>query len=180
MGERDPLMAMAGQDSLTRFYETQYLILSSRPMAYRIIESLNLADHPDYQILREQNPEKSPVEINSIIADAFLKKLEVRPKKRSYLVDVAFESDDKRLAQQVPNAIAQEYVKFSMNTRQQSYALIKEWLEKELETGLQSGGLRSQAVPAWPEEGLSVFGRERQCHSREIRGPEYVAHQGPI
>ncbi len=133
MGERDPLMAMAGQDSLTRFYETQYLILSSRPMAYRIIESLNLADHPDYQILREQNPEKSPVEINSIIADAFLKKLEVRPKKRSYLVDVAFESDDKRLAQQVPNAIAQEYVKFSMNTRQQSYALIKEWLEKELQ-----------------------------------------------
>jgi uncharacterized protein involved in exopolysaccharide biosynthesis len=37
------------------------------------------------------------------------------------------------LAQEVPNALYRQYIKFSMETRGQSYAMIKEWLESELQ-----------------------------------------------
>jgi len=47
-------------------------------------------------------------------------------------VEINFKSPDKKLTQKVPNAIYQEYVKFSMVTRHQSYKLIREWLETEL------------------------------------------------
>ena len=133
IGERDPLSILAGQDTLSRFYETQYMILNSRPMAYRIIDSLNLKEHPEYQTLNEKNPDKSEREIESLFADQLLKRLEIKPLKKSYLVEISFKSKDKNLAQQLPNALYNEYIKFSMTTRQQSYALIKEWLERELQ-----------------------------------------------
>lgn len=133
IGERDPLSILAGQDTLSRFYETQYMILNSRPMAYRIIDSLNLKEHPEYQVVKEKYPEKSEQEIDSLFADQLLKRLEIKPLKKSYLVEISFKSKDKHLAQQLPNALYNEYIKFSMTTRQQSYALIREWLERELQ-----------------------------------------------
>ena len=65
--------------------------------------------------------------------DYFLGNLEIKPFKKSYLVEISFKSRDKHLAQQVAGAIYNEYVKFSMKTRQQSYKLIKDWLENELD-----------------------------------------------
>ena len=59
--------------------------------------------------------------------------LEIKPLKRSYLVEVAFQADDRQLAQQVVNVISSEYMKFSMDTRRNSYALINTWLEGELQ-----------------------------------------------
>lgn len=131
VGERDP-WAMGGQDSLARFYETQYMLLSSRPMLYRIIDTLNLTEHREYRALKETNLEKSPQRVMEAIAGSLSGNLEVRPLRRSYLVEIAFKSPNQELAQEVPNAIYQDYVKFSMVTRHQSYRLIRDWLEKEL------------------------------------------------
>jgi capsular exopolysaccharide synthesis family protein len=132
VGERDPLTIMSGQDSLARFYETQYMLLNSRPMIYRIIETLSLTEHPQYKALKKDNPDKSAQWVKDAIANRISGNLEVKPLKKSYLVEISFKSPDKELAQAVPNTIYQEYVKFSMVTRHQSYKLIKEWLEKEL------------------------------------------------
>ena len=42
----DPLGTLAGSSELDRFYETQYNILQSRALAYGLIDSLNLKEHP--------------------------------------------------------------------------------------------------------------------------------------
>lgn len=117
--------------SVDRFYETQYKLLNSRAVAYRIIDTMNLMKHPQYQSLPEGAPQSSQ-EIQRSIADSFIGQLEITPVKNSYLVDISFKSADKDLAMQVPNAICREYLKFCMETRSQSYSLIREWLEIQL------------------------------------------------
>jgi capsular exopolysaccharide synthesis family protein len=131
LGDRpDPLSSMYGYDSQNKFYETQYILLKSRPMATKIVESLRLTEHPQYSI---KNNNVSPTENQRIIIDQLMTNLTIKPLKKSFLVEVMFDTPDQNLAQQIPNAIYREYLNFSMDTRRQSYVLIREWLENELQ-----------------------------------------------
>ncbi len=121
----------SGLMSIDRFYETQYKLLGSRAVAYRIIEAMNLMEHPEYKSLQPASGESSQ-ETQRTLADTFGGQLEITPIKNSYLVDISFKSPDQNLAMQVPNAICKEYLKFCMETRSQSYTLIREWLEIQL------------------------------------------------
>ena len=56
----------------------------------------------------------------------------MEPVKNSFLVNISYKSTDKALAQKIPEAIQKEYLKLSMTTRQQSYAMLREWLDNEL------------------------------------------------
>jgi succinoglycan biosynthesis transport protein ExoP len=135
LGEKfDPLSALSSSDDvLSRFYETQYRILSSRSIAYNIIDHLDLMKHPEYKSFVEGLKDKSPEAIRSKLADLFLTNLEINPMKKSYLVEVAYLAADKELAQNVTETIQKEYLNFSMTTRQQSYAIIKDWLDNQLQ-----------------------------------------------
>ena len=117
--------------SIDRFYETQYKLLSSRAVAYRIIEAMNLMEHPEYKSLQPPSGEASQ-EIQRNLAETFSGQLEINPIKNSYLVNISFKSANQDLAMLVPNVICKEYLKFCMETRSQSYSLIREWLETQL------------------------------------------------
>lgn len=117
--------------AVDRFYETQYKLLSSRAVAYKIVKIMDLIDRPEYKSLRE-DPKQSSQEIKRTVADAFLGQLEISPVKNSFLVDISYKSADPDLAMQVPNTICKEYLKFCMETRSQSYVLVREWLEGQL------------------------------------------------
>jgi capsular exopolysaccharide synthesis family protein len=132
LGGRNPMELLGLQDSGGKFYETQYMILDSRTMASRLIDSMNLKDHQEYKELKERYSDESPQEIEYRFIKYFLDNLEVKPKRKSYLVEVAYKSTDKKLAQDVTSAISTEYMKFAMQTRQESFAMIKKWLEGEL------------------------------------------------
>ncbi|MDI6852066.1 MAG: polysaccharide biosynthesis tyrosine autokinase [Deltaproteobacteria bacterium] len=132
VSEKDPLDALSAGDTQGRFYETQYMLLGSKTLAAKIIQSLNLKEHPEYKELAKKNKDKTPYEIEAAYLEDFLKKLEILPLKKSYLVEIFFQSPDKDLAVKVPNAAYKEYLEFAMQTRQQSYSLIREWLENEL------------------------------------------------
>ncbi|MBM4286560.1 MAG: polysaccharide biosynthesis tyrosine autokinase [Deltaproteobacteria bacterium] len=160
MGEKDPMAMMAiGFDSLARFYETQYLVFNSQTMAEKIIKALNLKDHESYKKLEQAFPDKSSYEIRKAYTEQFLQKLEVKPLKKSYLVEVSFQSPDKELAYKVPNTSYREYLEFSMETRRQSYALIREWLESEL------GQLANKVVAS--EKRVYTYSKEKDFLSLE-------------
>lgn len=134
MGEKsDPLGAISGSSELDRFYETQYAILQSPAIAYGLIDSLNLKEHPSYKKLAKKNPSDPPEVIRQKYAQYLLDDLIVEPVKKSYLVNISFKSTDKVLAHKIPEAIHKEYLKLAMTTRQQSYSMLREWLDKELE-----------------------------------------------
>jgi capsular exopolysaccharide synthesis family protein len=121
-------------DAANKFYETQYKLLSSVPLASKIIDSLRLTENPAFQISPEEAQKLTPEQIRDAMARNLLSGLQVNPVKNTFLVEVAYMSPDKKLAQEIVNDVYREYLRFSMDTRQQSYAMIREWLEKELLT----------------------------------------------
>jgi capsular exopolysaccharide synthesis family protein len=132
-GEKsDPLGALTGSSSLDKFYETQYNILKSPTIALGLIETLNLAEHPSYKKVAKDYPQDPPRVIKERYALQMLESLKVEPIKNSFLVDVSYKSTDKNLAWKVTEAIPKEYLKLSMNTREQSYTTLREWLDQEL------------------------------------------------
>jgi len=128
----DPLGQMMGSSDLDRFYRTQYSILQSPTLAYGLIDALNLKEHPSYKKIIKKNPGDPPEVIRQKYAKDLLDHLSIEPVKNSYLVDVIFHSTDKALAQKVPEAIQGEYLKLCMNTRKQSFAMLRDWLDDEL------------------------------------------------
>lgn len=132
LGDSDPLATIQGGSELSKFQETQNKILASRALAWRLIESLNLAEHPDFYEVSKQEG-LSPEKRKNDLIDLFLKKLEIKPIKDSFLVEVSFLSSDQSLAQKVANALPREYMQLAIDTRNQSFVIVREWLEKQLE-----------------------------------------------
>ena len=128
----DPLGALTGSSEIDRFYETQYNILQSRTMAYGIIDSLDLKNHPSYKKIEQDNKDDPPEVIRQIYADDLLGRMKVDPVKNSFLVNISYRSPYKELAYKIPEAMQREYLRVCMETRRQSYCMIQEWLEGEL------------------------------------------------
>ena len=132
LGDRDVFADLFASDTQGKFYETQFMILHSRPMASKIIDSLNMLNHPEFLKFKGAYTNKSPEEIRIQCVTYLLNNLEVTPLKRSYLVEVSYRSPDPKLAQQVVNVVSAEYMKLSMDTRRQSYEVIRNWLDGEI------------------------------------------------
>jgi len=128
----DSLVPFLKDDRANKFYETQYKVLTSRPLAYKLLDSLKLWEHPEFKIPPEGGKKPDPEQLRAAMADRLLANLQITPVKNTFLVEVAYLSPDRELARKIANAVHREYLGFSMDTRQQSYAMIREWLEGEL------------------------------------------------
>ena len=104
----DRLPEMFGYEDTEKFQQTQYDILQSQSLAQRVTQALNLPKDTAWN-------------------------LEVNPVRNSYLVEVACQSPDKSVAQKVVNAIADEYMYLSIDRRNESFTLVRKWLNKQLE-----------------------------------------------
>jgi succinoglycan biosynthesis transport protein ExoP len=133
INDADPLTLLKGNQDNSKFQETQYKILTSRGVAARVIESLNLEEAPEFKALREKDPTAPPEKVKSDMIDLFLKKLVVNPVKDTYLVEVSFKAEDRELAKKVTAALAREYMQLAIDSRNQSFSLVKDWLGKQLQ-----------------------------------------------
>ncbi len=108
------------------YYTTQYKLIQSRPLVEAVIERLRL---------KERIPGVGGA------ADpyfAFLASLKVTPVKNTRLVQVVFESPDPKLAAEVANAVAAEYVNHNLEVKQRGAREAMAWLSEQL------AGLRTQ------------------------------------
>jgi succinoglycan biosynthesis transport protein ExoP len=153
----DKILKLTGNDSLEKFQQTQYKILQSQSLAQRVIQTLNLKDHADFKSIREKNPDKTEQEIESMMIARFLKRLEVTPVRNSFLVEVSFQSSDKVLSQRVVDAIADEYMYLSIDRRNESFALVRKWLDKQL--GEMAGKVQEA------QKKLFKFGQETDIYT---------------
>lgn len=128
----DKLAKFTGSSDTDKFQQTQYKILQSQSLALRVIKELNLKEHPDFKSIREGNPDKSENAIENLMIQRFLKELEITPVKNSFLVEVSYQSPDDVMSQRVVNAIAEEYMYLSIDRRNESFALVRKWLDKQL------------------------------------------------
>jgi succinoglycan biosynthesis transport protein ExoP len=147
-----------GQD-VNKFQETQYNILTSRGVAARVIEALNLQDTPEFKAIAAKSPGAPPEKIRSDMIDYFLERLVVNEVKDTYLMQVAFKSQDRKLAKKVVDALAREYMQLVIDSRAQSFTLVKDWLGKQL-------GQMTQKVQA-SQKKLFEFGQKHDFYSLE-------------
>jgi polysaccharide biosynthesis transport protein len=148
-----------GSDSLEKFQLTQYKILQSWSLGQRVLQALNLQDHPAFKPIRERNQGKSQKEIEEAMVDHLLRRLEVTPVRNSFLVEVSFQSPDKAMAQEVVNAIADQYMYLSIDRRNESFALVRKWLDKQLQ---EMAGKVQEA-----QKKLYKFGQQTDIYTTE-------------
>ena len=159
LGDMDALSFLkVGQDA-SKFQETQYNILTGRGVAGRVIKALNLQDTPEFKAVAAKYPDVPPEQLQSYMIDLFLDKLVVNEVKDTYLMQVAYKSQDRELSKKVIDVLGREYMQLVIDSRAQSFALVKDWLFKQL-------GQMTNKVQA-SEKKLFEFGQKHDFYSLE-------------
>jgi capsular exopolysaccharide synthesis family protein len=168
------------------YYETQYSILRSRGLARRVIESQDLWSHPHFNkppsfSLRAflMSPvykaadwfappappralDASETQIQTGVIDQFLGDMTVEPVRYSRLVDVQFQSEDPALTARVANAIADAYIKQTLELRSTTTKEASDFLSRQLAEQRKKLESSEQALQAYRERNDLVSLEERQ------------------
>ncbi len=129
VSSKDSMGNLFNWEGRQEFAQTQFQILQSRTLAQRIIEKLGLQSHREFQ----QDKDLSADMAMMLMVDKFLKNLDVRPERNSFLVRVSYESSDPNLSQAVANALVEEYRQFGMESRSQAFSAVQKWLDNQLQ-----------------------------------------------
>ncbi|CAI10010.1 Exopolysaccharide biosynthesis protein [Aromatoleum aromaticum EbN1] len=161
------------------FYETQYELLRSRSLAQRVIDQLNLGDHP---VFAAANPsllaslkallaggEEEPVEgdaeqIRKLkLTKAFLANLTIEPVRNSRLVKIHFDSSDPVLASRIVNAISEAFINVNLERRMDASSFAKVFLEERLQQLKVKLGETERELVAFAREEQIVRGGEQEA-----------------
>jgi len=125
---------------MDNYIETQAKILQSDTLALMTIQSLHLAQNPEFGGAPSSKPPGTPGDITQATQDqglailgAFQGRLSVKRIPESHLLDVTFEAHDPRLAAEIINAHVQNFIEQSFQTRYQSTTRASEWLAQQIE-----------------------------------------------
>lgn len=143
------------------YYQTQYKILESRSLAKRVIQTLNLAEHHEFNPQTESSPfqtwkrevinvlsgwlalfSQSPKDLTesgkepgreTTLINEFLNKLKIEPIRNSRLVKIHYDAHYPELATRVPNTLAASFIQQNLEKRFTSTEQAKEWLTRQLD-----------------------------------------------
>ena len=168
------------------YYETQYRILQSRVLARRTIEALNLWSDPQFtrqssvtirglimapvnmvtKWLEPQQPAAPPdaaeTRAQSLVIDRFLANLTVSAVRYSRLVDVWYRSTDPGLSARIANALADGYIRQSVELRSTTTKEASDFLTQQLAEQRMKLEASEQALQAYRERTGSVSVQERE------------------
>ncbi|KHD08474.1 hypothetical protein PN36_16375 [Candidatus Thiomargarita nelsonii] len=140
-------------------FHTQLEILKSRILADKLVDKLNLVSHPAFKPASQQQrfdwsqwlpsgwlPSKKPTTESTpdpietpeekqkrIVVNAVRAGLGVSPVIPTQLVEISFESSDRELTAEIPNALAEIYIKYDLDTKLEMTNKAAKWLTERLE-----------------------------------------------
>jgi succinoglycan biosynthesis transport protein ExoP len=117
------------------FLQTQVDTLRSRDLSRRVIQRLDLAESDEFKSKSSLKDATTGNENERDVKliDAFQKRYDVATTRQSRIVTLSFDAYDPRLASDITNAIAQEYITWSMENRLQGVSGAKEFLTKRVQ-----------------------------------------------
>ncbi|MFC4656775.1 GumC family protein [Rheinheimera marina] len=142
--------------SQQEYYLTQFEILKSRSIAEKVVDKLNLKDHPDFEVkpglvtrLRDLvpfipdpsaalTPEQIAYKERESLVNEFLERLSISPIRKTQLVQISFTTYSADLAAQVANAVGDEYINSQLEAKLGITQQAANWL------GGRLGELRQQ------------------------------------
>jgi capsular exopolysaccharide synthesis family protein len=130
------------------FYQTQYKIIASMPVARAAAERLNLTDHEDFAVgdgkpgllarLKAMVPRKRGKSVKQapldVAAAQVLGSLEISPVRNSHLVRISWTHADPELAAMTANAMADAYIQFNIESRYSTTDQAREFLVNQIGT----------------------------------------------
>src|SRR6266550_7221270 len=162
-------------DDADQFLATQIKLIQAdavlRPVAqkYKLRELED--DDWDKRKSKQAEAEDTPV---------ILKKLKVTRPPNTYILNISYQSKDKRLAADVANGIAQSYLEHTYTIRYRASAGLSQFMEKQLEE-LRAKMERSSAALAAFERELNVINPEEKTNIVSARllqlNEEYTSAQ---
>ena len=135
----------------TDYYATQFAILESRILIEKVIDRLGLDQHPEF-LPKKAGPVASikmwfrgllpqSESVSTVINDEnkraglinnFRGRLSIAPLRKSHLVRISFEANDRHLAAQVANTLALVYIENDLDSRMQMTGMATSWLTERL------------------------------------------------
>jgi capsular exopolysaccharide synthesis family protein len=136
------------------FYQTQYELLRSRALAYRVVSDLNLATDESIALLRKP---RSAVDVvrdfvggltsggaapatddanasaqAKTAVNLLLERIAIAPVRNSRIVTLSFENEHPEVAQRVANGFAEAFVRLNLDRRYQAASYARSFLEEKL------------------------------------------------
>jgi len=170
------------------FFQTQYDILSSRTLARRTIDGLSLDENAfingdmDRESFRGRivsfvqalmpndeatDSEAAAREFEKRLVDRFLEYVTVKPRRRSFLVELSFSSPDPDLSQAVAGRMADQYIDLTLDQSVGAAVQARDFIQKQLTK--VKGSLEES------EQELQHFARGHDIHALEQE--ELVIHE---
>jgi succinoglycan biosynthesis transport protein ExoP len=131
------------------FYQTQYALLKSRSLAERVVDRLNLTQNEQFMNQRGTSPlgslrqmlRGSPSKAQQAAdrnaqrrraVGILTSSLTIAPVPASHLVGIHYESPNPRLAAQVSNAVAENFIGANLDRRFEASSYARKFLEERL------------------------------------------------
>jgi capsular exopolysaccharide synthesis family protein len=173
------------------YFETQNQILQSRELAEKVVDGLNIAEHPEFKydpaaqkpgaIARikswlpkgwfqeeEVTPPTAHALRNSIVG-ALQGSLSVSPVRNSQLISISFDSSDPELAAKVPNKLADLYILSDLEGRLAMTKKAASWITERLEGLRKNVEASEKALQAYRDrEKLVDIGGVDSLAAREL------------
>ena len=130
------------------YYQTQYNLLRSRSLAYKVIKDLELwknfdtgetgnlnASISSIGSTEKNTPDKhdSNSQIDPMIVNWYLSNLQITPVRGSRLVDVGFMSTSPELAARIVSSHAQAFIEKNIQTQKSAAQQALDWLKTQLQ-----------------------------------------------
>ena len=169
------------------YRETQYKVLQSRTLADRVIQTLHLYRIPEFYRahgmfgLFDSDPDRIPSGSDAGPPDTgseayrntlsqFSNSVDIRPVRRSNLVEVVFFSEDRKLAARTANQLAQDYIDQNLQVKWDETLKASEWLQGQL-VGLKGKLEKSEdSLQAYAQANSILFVEERKNLANERMG----------
>jgi capsular exopolysaccharide synthesis family protein len=117
------------------FFETQYGLLKSRSLAERVVQELGLTRSDAFlkaSGVERHDGAEGQKRLQRDTLEAVQDGLQVNPVRGSRLVNVSFNSTDPRVAAQVANAFAENFIASNLERKFESSSYAREFLEKRI------------------------------------------------
>jgi capsular exopolysaccharide synthesis family protein len=112
------------------YYETQYKVLTSRAVAQRVSDKLQLGANARFLRVRD-GADAATLQTRDPIA-ILQRNLKVEPVKDSRIVKIRYEDPDPQLAAIIANTFAESYIAETLSVRSTTTASASDWLEQQL------------------------------------------------
>jgi len=159
------------------FYQTQYRLLQSRLIARKVVERLKLLQDPEFlgprsgeEVAAAEAAAPGASLLMEQIIDRFQSRLSVQPVKDSQLVAIAFRSFRPDLAARAANAVAEAYIRQTLEFRYRTSAEAGTWLVKEKEEQARKVEAAEQVLQTFQDkEGLVNIEERRTLLEQKLK-----------